>query len=112
MKKLEIMRKGKQTTEWVDSIVIPYASIFTILDRNKIFYRIKFSKQSELVTTFNAEKCVRYCYRRSPYDLSSGPKVFHWFFNNILEGKPGVEMYIDDIIVWGSHEAEHEKRLE
>lgn len=90
---------------------MPNASVFSILDGNKGFYQIKLSEQSELLTTFNAGKLGRYCYRRVPYGLSSAPEVFHRCFKKIFEGIPGVEVYIDDIIVWGTNEAEHEERL-
>lgn len=46
-----------------------------------------------------------------PYGLSSAPAVFHRNLMNIFEGIPGVEVYIDDIIVWGSNEAKQEVRF-
>lgn len=82
------------------------------MDGNKGFYQIQLSKNSKLLTTFSAGKWGHYWYRGFPYGLTSAPEVFHRCFTNIFEGLQGVEVYINDIIVWGSNEDEHQKRLE
>lgn len=87
------------------------AKVFSILDGNKGFYQIKLSKNSQLLTTFAAGHYGRYCYLRLPYGLCSAPEVFHRTFKEVFEGLPGVEVYIDDIIVWGKNKEEHNNRL-
>lgn len=88
------------------------ANIFSILDGNKGFYQIKLDEESEILTTFNAGCFGRYCYKRMPYGLCSAPEVFHRTFKDIFDGLPGVEIYIDDVIVWATNKEEHNQRLE
>lgn len=87
------------------------ARVFSILDANKGFYQVKLSEQSQLLTTFNAGKYGRYCYQRLPFGLSSAPEVFHRTFKELFNELPGVEVYIDDIIIWGDNEKQHNERL-
>ena len=44
--------------------------------------------------------------------ICSAPEVFHNRVCQFLEDLDGVSIYVDDIIVWGSTEAEHDERLE
>lgn len=53
----------------------------------------------------------RYCFLRLPYGIKSAPEVFHKRFKQIFDLE-GVELYIDDIIIWGRTQAEHNQRLE
>lgn len=90
---------------------MPNAAVFSILDGNKRFYQVKLSERSQLLTTFNAGKWGRYWYLRMPFGLCSAPEVFHRSFKEMFDGLEGVEVYIDDILVWGENEAQHAERL-
>lgn len=90
---------------------MPNAKYFSVLDASKGFYMIKLSKCSQLLTTFNAGQFGRYCYERLPFGLNSAPEVFSRCFSNLFLDIEGVEVYIDEIIVWGSTMLEHDKRL-
>lgn len=94
------------------SFRMPEAKLFCTLDANKGFYHIKLHSDSQLLTTFNAGKFGRYCYQRLPYGLCSAPEVFQRTFGDIFGGLEGVQVYIDDIIIWAVDERQMKQRLE
>ena len=60
---------------------------------------------------------VQYSFReiphlRLPMGICSAPEVFHNTLCQFLEDLDGVSVYVDNIIVWGSTEAEQDERLE
>jgi len=44
--------------------------------------------------------------------ICSAPEVFHKTMHTFLEDVEGISIYMDDIIVWGATEAEHNEHLE
>ena len=51
-------------------------------------------------------------FKRLPFSISSGQDVFQSIMSQIFEDIEGVEVIIDDILVWGSDIAEYDQRLE
>lgn len=86
------------------------AKIFSKLDANSGFYQVPLDKESALLTTF-ITPFGRYCYQRLPFGISSGPELFQARVSKILEGQEGVTCMIDDILVHGSTQEEHDSRL-
>ena len=86
------------------------AKIFSKMDANSAFWQRKLSNESRLLTTF-ITPWGRFCFNRLPYGISTGSEQFQRCMNELLEGLEGVEVQIDDIIVYGSDVAEHDKRL-
>ena len=66
---------------------------------------------SKLLTTFNMPY-GRYCIRRLPFGLVSAQDVFQKKVDQTFEGLPGVVAIIDDIVVFGKTEAEHDEHLD
>ena len=81
------------------------------MDANSAFWQRKLSKESRLLTTF-ITPWGRFCFNRLPYGISTGSEQFQKCMNELLEGLQGVEVQIDDIIVYGADELEHNKRLD
>ena len=81
------------------------------MDANSAFWQRKLSMESRLLTTF-ITPWGRFCFNRLPYGISTGSEQFQRCMNELLEGLEGVEVQIDDIIVFGSDKAEHDKRLD
>ncbi|XP_036001498.1 uncharacterized protein K02A2.6-like [Fundulus heteroclitus] len=86
------------------------AKVFSKLDANAGFWQIPLSKESSLLTTF-ITPFGRYCYNRLCFGLSSAPEHFQKRMQQILEGLEGVVCQMDDVLIWGSNQDEHDERL-
>ncbi|UYV79867.1 K02A2.6-like [Cordylochernes scorpioides] len=87
------------------------AKLFTKLDANSGFWQIPLSSESSALTTF-ITPFGRFRFKRLPFGISSAPKYFQKRMGQILEGLEGTLCHMDDILVYGSCQEEHDKRLE
>lgn len=87
------------------------AKVFSKLDCNNGFHQIELDEKSQELTTF-ITPVGRFCYKRLPFGISSGPEVFHREMSQTLSGIPGVIVDIDDVLVSGRTKKEHDERLE
>lgn len=87
------------------------ATVFSVLDAASGFWQIELDDESAKLCTFNSP-FGRYCFRRLPFGVTIGSEAFQQKVSEIFEGLEGVEIYIDDILVWGKDEREHDERLE
>ena len=83
---------------------------FTKLDANKGYWQIPLDEQSSKLTTTNTPY-GRYCFLRLPCGLHSGQEVFHKRISQEFEAMDGIETDIDDFLIWGKDDDEHNKRL-
>ena len=84
------------------------AHVFSKLDANHGYWQIPLSKQSQLPTTFNSP-FGRYCFKCVPFEIKSAQEVFQKRMSQLLGDLPEVETDIDDILVWGTNQKEHDK---
>lgn len=84
------------------------AQYFSIVDNG--FWQIPLDEKSSEYCTFNSP-FGRYCFTRMPYGICSAPEIFQNRIKNIFEGINGIDIYIDDILIWGKTLEEHNKRL-
>ena len=96
----------------IDEVVsrMPNATIFTALDARKGFWQIELDEQSSKLCTFNSP-FGRYRFKRLPFGISSAPEVYQKVISEIFEGLDGVECIVDDILVWGTTQQQHDERL-
>lgn len=87
------------------------ATIFSKLDANSSFYQIPLDKSSTLLTTF-ITPFGRYSFRRLPFGISSAPEFFTKQMSKILAGLPGVLCQMDDVLIFGPNQEEHDQRLD
>ena len=87
------------------------AKVFTRLDANSGFHQIKLTDESKELTTF-ITPFGRYCYKRLPFGVSSGLEHYQSQVHQVLENLPGVTCLLDDIVVFGTTEEEHDLRLD
>ena len=50
-------------------------------------------------------------FKRLPFGLSSAQDIFQKVMTEMFEDIDGIEVVVDDILVWGTNEAEHDSRL-
>ena len=86
------------------------AKIFTTLDVTSGFYQIKLAEKSTWLTTFNTP-FGRYKFERLPFGIVSAPEVFQRTMAQMFEDIEGCEVFVDDLLVWGKSEQEHNERL-
>ena len=105
----------------VDQYPLPKASdlfatlsggkIFSKLDLTQAYHQMEVEEESQELLTITTHKGLyRYC--RLPFGVSSAPAVFQRTMEQILQGIPGVVVFIDDIELTGETEEEHLHRLD
>ena len=79
---------------------------FSKLDLSHAYQQIELEEGSREFTTINTHKGL-FCYNRLPFGIASAPSIFQRVMDTLLQGIPGVCVYIDDILVSGRSEEEH-----
>ena len=86
------------------------ATVMSKLDANSGFWQIPLSKDSRELTTF-ITPFGRYCFNKLPFGISSAPEHFQKRMSTILDGLAGVLCLMDDILIFGKDQKEHDTRL-
>ena len=86
------------------------ATVFSKLDANSGFWQIPLAKPSRKLTTF-ITPFGRYYFNRLPFGISSAPELFQRRMRKLLEGLKGVVCLMDDVLVFGATNDEHDIRL-
>ena len=84
---------------------------FTTIDLKQAYQQMKLDPQTRKYLMINTHRGL-FRYTRLPYGVSSAPGLFQKAMEQLLRGIPGVAVYIDDILVTGSTEADHLRSLE
>ncbi|XP_052758219.1 uncharacterized protein K02A2.6-like [Galleria mellonella] len=86
------------------------ARIFSKLDIKDAFHQVEISGKCRDITTFITSKGL-FRYKRLMFGISCAPEHFQKIMERMLLSCAGVINFIDDIIVFGSNEKEHNARL-
>ena len=86
------------------------AQVFTKLDTNSGFWQIPLSTDSSLLTMF-LTPFGRYCFNRLPFGITSAPEHFQRRMSALLEGIEGVVCMMDDVLVHGKDQDQHDDHL-
>lgn len=84
--------------------------VFTILVANSGFWQIPLDDNPKVLTTF-ITPFDRYCFNRLPFRVSSEPEIFQCTRSAILKALDRVICWIDDIIIHGRNQVEHDTRV-
>ncbi|XP_028415850.1 uncharacterized protein K02A2.6-like [Dendronephthya gigantea] len=86
------------------------ATVFSTLDAKTGFWQLKLDEQSSILTTFSTP-FGRYRYLRMPFGINTASEVYQRTIEQLFTGYP-CEIIVDDILVWGRDDAEHDSNLE
>ena len=87
------------------------AKLFSKLDANMGFWQIPLTADSAKLTTF-ITPFGRYYFRWLPFGIASAPEHFqNRMVTEVTEGLEGVVCHMDDVLVWGRTQEEHDARL-
>lgn len=82
------------------------AKVFSKLDANMGFWQIPLSEKSAKLTTF-ITPFGRFHFNHLPFGMNSAPEHFQRKMSEVIEGLEGVVCHIDDVLVWGRNQEEH-----
>ena len=86
------------------------ATKFTKLDARHSYWHIILDEESSKLCTMNTI-FGRYRFLRLPFGLCSSSDIMQRAMEDMLEGIDGVKVIVDDILVWGNSDTEHDSRL-
>ena len=89
---------------------MPNAKLFSKLDASSGFWQVKLDDESAKLCTFNTP-FGRYMFKRLPFGISSAQDVFQAIMTEMFEDIDGVEVVVDDVVIWETTEEEHDTRL-
>ena len=109
---LAIMREN-HPLPCMDSLLpkIKKAKYFSKLDIKNAFHQVEIHPNSRYLTTFITSKGL-YQYKRLMFGITCAPELFQKILERMLTGLDGVINFIDDILVYGEDEKQHDKRLQ
>ena len=96
----------------IDDIVtrMPNAKVFSVLDASSGFWQLKLDTPSAKLCTFNTP-FGRYMFKRLPFGLSSSQDIFQRIMSEMFHDIEGVEVEVNDLLIWGESEEQHDTRL-
>ena len=105
------LKRPHHPLKTVNSILsrIPDAKVFSVLDAKSSFWQIPLEKESRKLTCF-ATPFGRYVFNVLPYGVTVGSEVYQRTIEHLFMNAP-CEAVIDDILVWGKHLHDHDKKL-
>lgn len=89
---------------------MPNAKVFSKLDATSGFWQMRLDDASSKLCTYNTP-FGRYRFTRMPFGIKSAPEVFQKIMSQMVEDIDGADSIIDDILVWGVDQAQHDERL-
>ena len=84
---------------------------YSILDLSHAYSQIELEETSKVYTTINTHRGL-FRYVRMPYGISSAPALFQRTMETLLQGIPGLCVFLDDIIITGKSKKEHLAHLQ
>ena len=84
---------------------------FSVLDLRQAYLQMELDEESKPYMTVNTPKGL-YQYQRLPYGVASAPAIWQRAMDQVLQGIPNVQCYLDDIIVTGKTMEEHLETLD
>ncbi len=87
------------------------ATVFSTLDLSQAYQQIRVDKEASEILTINTHKGL-FKVKRLPFGISIAPGLFQRIMDSLLASISGTKVYLDDIIVFGRNQEEHNDILE
>ncbi|XP_044175358.1 uncharacterized protein K02A2.6-like [Acropora millepora] len=84
---------------------------FSKLDLSHAYLQMEVAEECRLLLTVNTHQGL-YQYKRLVYGIASAPALWQKAVDQVLQGIPDTQCYIDDIIVTGKNDQEHCENLD
>ena len=84
---------------------------FTKIDLSQAYLQLPLDEESKKFVVINTHKGL-FRYTQLPFGISAAPSILLRVMDNILQGIPGVMVYLDDILITGPTVSEHLQSLE
>lgn len=84
---------------------------FTKIDLAQAYLQMEVEDSSKKYLTINTHKGL-YQYNRLVFGIASAPAIWQRAMDQVLQGIPGTQCYLDDIIVTGKNDEDHLSNLE
>ena len=86
------------------------AQVFSKLDAASGFWQVPLEASSQKYTTF-ITPFGRFMFRRMPFGISSATEIFQRKMVDLLKDLEGVDVIVDDVLMYGATRQEHDERL-
>ncbi|KAJ8351148.1 hypothetical protein SKAU_G00226240 [Synaphobranchus kaupii] len=86
------------------------ARYFSVMDARSGYWAIKLTDESSKLTTFNTP-FWRYRFLRLPFGLISAQDEFQRKIDETYQGLDGVVAIVDDVLIYGATQEEHDRNL-
>lgn len=83
------------------------AKYFSRLDLTNAYHQLELDEESRPITTFISHKGM-FRYKRLMFGVNSAPEIFQRVFEEMLSSCRNCLNYLDDVIIYGSTEFEHD----
>jgi len=83
---------------------------FNHIDPSDTFLQIEIDEQSRHLLTVNTHRGL-YTYNRLPFGIITAPGEFQIIVDSMIAGLDNVFAYIDDLVVGGATQQEHDQNL-
>ena len=83
--------------------------LYTTLDLSQAYQQLMLDKESKELVTIGTHLGL-FRYNRLPFGVASA--IFQWTMDQLLNGLPGVQCYLDNIIITGNNHREHLTNLD
>ncbi|XP_048774395.2 uncharacterized protein K02A2.6-like [Ostrea edulis] len=86
------------------------SKVFSKLDLRWGYHQIELDEESREITTFVTHEGL-YRYKRLMFGISSASEIYQRVIGQVIQGIEGVRNLSDDIIVYGTDEVDHNRKL-